>query len=301
MLLRRVTAPLAAALLALGGIAACSDKPTAAASGKIAVVAAFYPLQFITQRVGGDRVSVSNLVKPGAEPHDLELQPGQVRDLAGADLVVYLRGFQPAVDEAIDQQGGGKPFDVATVEPLADPPRGAESETAKDPHVWLDPVRLAAIVDKLTDRLVQLDKGSAADFRSRAKALRTDLETLDKEYAAGLANCQRHEIVTSHAAFGYLAARYHLTQIPITGIMPEEEPTPQRLAEVAKLAREKGVTTIFFETLVSPRVAETLAKEVGAKAEVLDPIEGIEPASSADYVSVMRQNLATLKPALGCT
>jgi len=299
MVIRRA---LAAALLALSaGLAGCDKATGASGGGKLDVVAAFYPLQYVSERIGGDRVKVTNLVAPGAEPHDLELQPAQAVELAGADLVVYLRGFQPEVDKAIDQQGDRKAFDVATVEPLADPPAGIESETPKDPHVWLDPIRLAAIADKLTDRLVQLDKSHEADLRDRAKALRADLETIDKEYAQGLATCQRHEIVTSHAAFGYLAKRYHLTQIPISGVSPEEEPTPQHLAQVAKLAKEKGVTTIFFETLVSPKVAEALAKEVGAKAEVLDPIEGIEEGSKADYLSVMRDNLSKLKPALGCT
>src|SRR6266498_3543541 len=268
MVIRRA---LAAALLALSaGLAGCDKATGASGGGKLDVVAAFYPLQYVSERIGGDRVKVTNLVAPGAEPHDLELQPAQAVELAGADLVVYLRGFQPEVDKAIDQQGDRKAFDVATV-------------------------------DKLTDRLVQLDKSHEADLRDRAKALRADLETIDKEYAQGLATCQRHEIVTSHAAFGYLAKRYHLTQIPISGVSPEEEPTPQHLAQVAKLAKEKGVTTIFFETLVSPKVAEALAKEVGAKAEVLDPIEGIEEGSKADYLSVMRDNLSKLKPALGCT
>jgi zinc transport system substrate-binding protein len=294
-------AAMAVALLALGaGLAGC-DKPTSASSGKIDVVAAFYPLQFISERIGGDQVRVTNLVAPGTEPHDLELQPAQAAELAGADLVVYLSGFQPEVDKAIEQQGGAKVFDVATVEPLGDPPAGVESETTKDPHVWLDPVRLAAIVDKLADQLVRLDASHEADFRTRAQSLRSDLDTLNKEYAQGLAKCQRREIVTSHAAFGYLASRYQLTQIPISGVSPEEEPTPQHLAQVAKLAKDKHVTTIFFETLVSPKVADALAKEVGARAEVLDPIEGIEAGSKADYVSVMRDNLAKLRAALGCT
>ncbi len=301
MRLRRLIAA-ATLVAAAGGLAACSNQPSGASGdGKMRVVAAFYPLQYVAERIGGDRVQVTNLVAPGAEPHDLELQPGQAAQLAGADLVVYLHGFQAEVDAAIDEQHNDKAFDVATVEPLADPPAGVESETLKDPHVWLDPVRLATIADKLTDRMVQLDKGHEADFRSHAKALRSDLETLDREYAQGLATCQRHEIVTSHAAFAYLAQRYHLTQIPISGVSPEEEPTPQHLAQVAELAKEKGVTTIFFETLVSPKVAEALAKEVGAKAEVLDPIEGIEQGSTADYLSVMRDNLTKLKPALGCT
>jgi zinc transport system substrate-binding protein len=261
----------------------------------LTVVAAFYPLQFVTERVGGDMVRVTNLVKPGAEPHDLELNPRQVGQLSDADLVVYLKGFQPAVDDAVAQQAGDSAFDVATVQPLLDGGNG------KDPHLWLDPTRLAAISDRVADRLAAADAPRAADYRARAAGLRADLEKLDREYADGLRQCQRHEIVTSHAAFGYLADRYHLTQIGITGLTPETEPTPQRLAEVTAQARAHNATTIFFETLVSPKVAEALAREVGAGTAVLDPIEGLQPGTSDDYFSVMRQNLSVLKPALGCS
>jgi zinc transport system substrate-binding protein len=280
----------------------------------VGVVAAFYPLQFAAERVGGDRVSVTGLTPPGAEPHDLELTAKQRTALQDADLVVYLAGFQPAVDEAVAQTRSNS-LDVATVEPLRDAPPGAEDEDAaehggtgdkhanegKDPHVWLDPVRLAAIADRLAGRLADADAAHGDEYRSRAAALRTDLEGLDREYAAGLKTCQRHEIVTSHAAFGYLAARYGLEQIPITGLDPEGEPTPQHVAEIAALARQRGVTTIFFETLVSPKIAQTVAAEIGAKAEVLDPIEGLEPGSGDTYLTVMRANLARLRTALGCT
>jgi zinc transport system substrate-binding protein len=290
----------ATALASICLLAACSaGNQSAASDGKLDVVAAFYPLQYATQQVGGDRVTVTNLVKPGAEPHDLELQPKQVGEISNADLVVYLRDFQPAVDETVDQQAKKTSLDVATVQPLQPAPAGSE-ETGNDPHVWLDPIRFAAIAEKIADRLATLDPGHAADIQARAGALHDKLTALDQEYATGLAQCQRHEIVTSHAAFGYLAARYHLTQIPITGLTPDEEPTPQHLAQVADQARQYHATTVFFETLVSPKVAQTLATEVGAKAEVLDPIEGIEPGSSDDYLSVMRANLTRLRTALGC-
>jgi zinc transport system substrate-binding protein len=281
-------------------LAACSAGNQAkAGDDKIDVVAAFYPLQYATQQVGGDRVAVTNLVKPGAEPHDLELQPKQVGQVSNADLVVYLRSFQPAVDETVDQQAKKTALDVATVQPLRQAPKDSE-ETGNDPHVWLDPIRFAAIADRIADRLATLDPGHATDIRDRAAALHAKLTALDQEYATGLARCQRHEIITSHAAFGYLAERYHLTQIPITGLTPDEEPTPGHLADVADQARKYHATTIFFETLVSPKIAQTLATEVGAKAEVLDPIEGIEPGSHDDYLSVMRSNLAQLRTALGC-
>jgi zinc transport system substrate-binding protein len=144
-------------------------------------------------------------------------------------------------------------------------------------------------------------RSPSASARSTRRALRGDLETLDREFTDGLATCQRREIVTSHAAFGYLAARYDLDQVGITGLSPEAEPTAQRLAEVAEEAREHHATTIFFETLVSPKVAETIAQEVGADTAVLDPIEGLQPGSTGDYLSVMRSNLAVLRPALGCS
>ena len=323
----RTVACAAAGLLALAGTAACGSDTDAAGANpdRVDVVAAFYPLQYIAERVGGDAVQVTNLAKPGAEPHDLELNPGQVGLVSDAKLVVYLAGFQPSVDEAVTQQAGDRAFDVATVEPLLDAAAGgdehegeaaptgtagptgaaeedhAEEGGGKDPHVWLDPTRLATIGDRLAERLGTVDPDRAADYRDRATALRADLETLDKEYDQGLKTCQRRELVTSHTAFAYLAKRYQLEQVGISGLTPEDEPAPQRLAEVAKEAKEHGATTIFFETLVSPKVAETIAREIGAKTAVLDPIEGLQPGSTADYLSVMRGNLDNLKPALGCS
>ena len=286
--LRRTAVLVAAGLLLLGAMA-CGRNGSA--SGKVDVVTAFYPLQFIAERIGGDAVAVTNLAKPGAEPHDMELEPRQLAQIADAALVAYLKGFQPAVDEAVAQEAKDSAFDAASVEPLA----------GGDVHIWLDPSRLATVGDKLADRLAAVDPAHAPDYRTRAAAVRKDLENLDREYADGLRTCQRREIVTSHAAFGYLAARYQLRQIPITGLSPEEEPLPQRLAEVAAEARKYGATTIFFETLVSPKVAEAVAREVGATTAVLDPVEGLEPGSTEDYVAVMRANLATLQKALGCT
>lgn len=276
------------------------------------MVAAFYPLQFLSERIGGDAVRVTNLAKPGAEPHDLELNPSQVGQVSDAELIVYLKGFQPAVDDAVAQNGGDRAFDVTSVQPLLDASAGghnhegeeeghAEEGGGKDPHVWLDPTRLAGIGDQLAQRLGAADPDHAADYTTRAAALRADLTALDGEFKTGLATCQRREIVTSHAAFGYLADRYQLDQVGITGLSPDVEPSPQRLAHVIEEAKEHQATTIFFETLVSPKVAETIAGQVGAKTAVLDPIEGLAAGSDGDYLSVMRTNLQTLKTALSCS
>ncbi|WP_327024543.1 metal ABC transporter substrate-binding protein [Micromonospora sp. NBC_01739] len=307
----------ATAALALTLVTGCTgDEAAGNDPERVDVVAGFYPLQFLAERIGGNAVAVTNLARPGAEPHDLELNPRQVGQIIDAELIVFLHGFQPAVDEAIEQHGGDHAFDVAEVEPLLDATAGGhdhdhgddhdhsdeKSDGAKDPHVWLDPTRLATIGDKLAERLGAVDPDHADEYTQRAGALRTELEKLDTEFTEGLKTCQRREIVVSHTAFGYLAQRYQLEQIGITGLSPEDEPSPQRLATVTEEAREHGATTIFFETLVSPKVAETIAREVGAQTAVLDPLEGLSAEGGGeDYLSVMRTNLQTLRTALSCS
>lgn len=294
------------ALLVLGAATAC-DSSAAAGDGKLQVVAAFYPLQFVAEQVGGQNVEVKNLVKPGAEPHDLELSPKQVAQVGDADLVLYLHDFQPAVDQAVTDQAKDKSLDAATVAPLRDgfvPLEEGElheDEKGKDPHIWLDPTRLAGVADAVAEKLGQLDPDNAAQYTENAEEVGTRLTALDDEYKQGLANCRQKTFVVSHNAFGYLAERYGLTQLAITGLTPEEEPSAARLAEVTKFAEDNNVKVIFFETLVSPKISQTLANEIGAKAEVLDPIEGLEAGSKEDYFSVMQSNLAALRGALACT
>ncbi|MEV6813723.1 metal ABC transporter substrate-binding protein [Micromonospora sp. NPDC051296] len=317
----RALAATTATLFALAGVTACSTDgtPAGADPDRVDVVAGFYPLQFLAERIGGDAVAVTNLARPGAEPHDLELNPRQVGQISEASLVVFLHGFQPAVDEAVEQNAGDRAFDVATVQPLLDATAGGHdhdhegeehaeehadgggSDGAKDPHVWLDPTRLATIGDQLAERLGTVDPDRAGEYTARAGALRTALEELDAEFTEGLKTCQRREIVVSHTAFGYLAQKYQLEQIAVTGLSPEDEPSAQRLAAAIEEARAHQATTIFFETLVSPKVAETIAREVGAQTAVLDPIEGLSTENGADYLSVMRTNLQTLRTALSCS
>jgi zinc transport system substrate-binding protein len=301
---------LLAALLAVSVTAGCGSGAAGTEGGKPEVVAAFYPLEFLSTRIGGGAVTVAGLTRPGAEPHDVELGPRQVGRISDAALVVYLKGFQPAVDEAVEQEAH-RAFDAGSVVELLSAvegahgpePPGEEHEEAaggKDPHVWLDPARFAAVADELGEQLAAADPAHAADYRSRAAAVHAELTALDTEYATKLETCRRREIVTSHTAFQYLAQRYGLTEIGITGISPEAEPSPRRLAEVTREARATGATTIFFETLVSPEVAGTIAREVGARTAVLDPLEGLTQQGT-DYFSVMRANLAALTGALECT
>src|SRR3954454_920757 len=206
---------LLAVLLTLAVAAGCAGRASADgfSAGKLDVVTAFYPLQFLSERIGGDTVTVTNLTKPGAEPHDVELNPRQVAQVADAGLAVYLKGFQPAVDSAVRQEAKGRSFDVSSVVELL-PYSGSESaEGSKDPHVWLDPVRFATIAGALGERLAQADPAHAADHRGRPAAVRRELPARDPESAPGLRDCARREIVTSHEAFHYLADRYGLTEV----------------------------------------------------------------------------------------
>lgn len=287
----------------LGGCSAFTDDSATSADG-VQVAAAFYPLQYVADRVAGDRldhgVSVTNLTAPGGEPHDLELTPTETADLARADLVVYEGGFQPAVDDAVDANASGDTLDVADVVDLV-PFRdhGVDSDDP-DPHFWQDPLLLADVGDAVAEQLAKVDPAHADDYRANADDLRSDLEQLDTAYADGLQGCQRDTIVVSHDAFGYLQ-KYDVTMEAILGLAPDSEPTPADLARLQDLIRADGITTVFSEELVSPKTAESLAHDMGVQSKVLDPIEGLSDATSdQDYLSLMRSNLSALEEANGC-
>jgi zinc transport system substrate-binding protein len=269
------------------------------------VVAAFYPIQEAASRVGGGAVEVFNLTPPGAEPHDLELTPDGVERIQSADVVLYLGGgFQPALEDALSGAEGETVDLLAGLDTLPPPPGEAAEGLSVDPHIWLAPRLYAEMVSEVAEALAKADPDSASTFRANAKAFETEIDQVDLQYQEGLAHCQCHIIVTSHEAFGYLASAYGLTQEAITGLSPEAEPGPARLAELKDLVKREGITTIFTEELVSPRVAQTLAEEAGVHTEVLSTLEGLTPeeeVAGANYISLMLDNLATLEKALGCS
>jgi zinc transport system substrate-binding protein len=286
-------------------LAACAPADASHGSpGTLSVVASFYPLFEAAERVGGDLVDVTNLTAPGVEPHDLELAPDQAEAIATSDVVLYLgEGFQPAVQDAIGDAEGSA-VDLLAGLPTLEPPGGSEETLTVDPHVWLDPMLYARMLDEVRAAFAGIAPEHASTFASNADAFTKEIDSLADEYAAGLAHCDRTLLVTSHAAFGYLAAAYGLTQESISGIAPDAEPSAQRLAELKTLVEEQGVTTVFTEDLVSPKVAQTLADEAGVGTAVLHTLEGLsddEVAAGADYGSQMRENLATLRTALGCS
>ncbi|WP_156250539.1 metal ABC transporter substrate-binding protein [Pseudactinotalea terrae] len=284
----------AAAVLALAaGTAACSP----AHEEGLQVWVSFAPLEYLVERVGGPEVQVDNLTPPGADPHSQELSPARVADLAAADLVVYVSGLQPSTDEAIEQAEPAVVVDTLDAATAAISGEPNPPDPSRDPHFWLDPIRFGEAAQQIADALATIAPEHADDYRDRAGALLTDLDQLDAEYAEALSGCAGATLVTSHEAFGYLAARYGLRQEGITGIDPEVEPSPARLRDLAAIIEEAGVSTIYFETAADPAVAETLAADLGLRTDVLDPMER---PSDPDYLTVMQSNLTALQDGLVC-
>lgn len=307
------TAAVAGAVaLGLTTLSACSTSDAAENKNgdKLDVVASFYPMQFLAEEIGGNHVSVTTLTKPGVEPHDLELSPRQIGGLGDADYILYLKGIQPAVDDAIAQSGVRNSVDAAKLTTLED--HGTETGgdehghahegegAGADPHIWLDPVKYAEVAKGVGKSLEKADPNHAADYRTNTDALVKKLDALNTSYQAGLRTTTTKTFITTHSAFGYLAERYGLVQEGIAGIDPEAEPSPARIKDIHTIAEKSKATTVFFETLASDKTAKTVARDTGLKTDVLDPLEGITAKSKGDnYIEVMQSNLAALQKALG--
>lgn len=299
----KVVVGLATAALLLSGCGALTESD----ADHPQVAAGFYPLAYVVERVGGEQYAVSTLTRPGNEPHDLELGVRETAEIAQAALVVHLAGFQPAVDEAIEQTYGGDTLEAGEIvglEPAAEGHEHTEGDEHDhgdlDPHFWLDPLRMATLGDAVAAQLGKADAANAELYAANAAALRADLEDLDAAYTDGLADCERSTIVVSHDAFGYLS-KYGLAMEPIAGLSPGAEPTPSDLAHLQEIIAADGITTVFSERLASPRLTESLATDLGISTAVLDPIEGLtDETADEDYLSLMRANLAALQQANGC-
>ncbi|MGP3989993.1 metal ABC transporter substrate-binding protein [Streptomyces sp. 3N207] len=316
-----------AALSALGlaslSLAACGSG--SGDNGKVKVAASFYPMAYLAQQIGGDHVEVQNLTKPGTEPHDLELSPKQTGELSEADLIVYLKGLQPAVDEAVDQSGVKNTADAAsftTLEKHGTDVHGEEGheehghdehgekgheeheghdhgeDAAGDPHIWLDPMRYAEVAEGVGKKLQKADPDHKDEYKKNTEKLVSRLKGLDKDFKDGLKKKKSDTFITTHAAFGYLAERYGLHEEAVSGIDPESEPSGARMKELHKVAKKDDVDTVFFENTASDKTAKTLAGDLRLKTSVLSPIETIKDPKKDDYFSVMHQNLTALQTAL---
>jgi zinc transport system substrate-binding protein len=284
----RLTVAALALLTAAPLLASCGSD--AAASGTT-VVTSFYPLEYVAQRVAGNRADVSNLTQAGREPHDLELTVRQTAEVSDADVAVYEKGFQADVDDAVEQ---GKPDHVVDA-------AAAAGLSGDDPHFWLDPSRLGKVAAAFETQLAEADPAHSEEYAANAKALAGDLAALDRSMARGLADCRIDTIVVSHDAFGYLGKRYGLEVVGINGLSPDAEPSPAHVRELQDLIRRDGITTVFSEELASREFADSLAGDLGITTAVLDPIEGLSDATAdEDYLSLMRRNLRALQKANDC-
>lgn len=308
MLIVRRLAPLlsAAAILALTGCAATPQN----SDDRLNVVASIYPLQYVVEQVGGTDVAVSTMTPAGSDPHSVELSTRQLRTVSDADVLIYLSGFQPAVDDAVEQRQPAHVLDVAQAAdllPLADATADNETDESDthdgavlDPHFWLDPTRLAVVGHRVAQTLADVDPDNATAYADRADALEADLTALDDEYRTALATCAHTTVVTSHAAFGYLVERYGLQQVAVSGIDAESEPSPARLREIRDIAAAAGATTVFTEPLADPSVAETLATDLDITVAQLNPLDS-HSDGAPDYGETMRSNLAALQTGLDCS
>ena len=286
-----------------------SPSQSATATGEVVIVhAAFYPLEFLAKTIGGDQIQVISLTVPGAEPHDMELTPVQVAELEKTSLALFIDGFMPAVDQAIEASVPDRALDLGTTVTLLEGEAHSDEEAgtqddhgAYDPHIWLDPANMISMAKAVSERLISIDPARTAFYTANTAALVAELEALDQEFTTGLANCEQKEIVTSHESFGYLANAYGFKQHGIAGLSPDTEPSPARLVEISEMVKAEGITTIYYETLVSPAIAQTVANETGATTAVLDPIEGLATGSTDTFITVMQANLQALIKGQTCS
>lgn len=282
-----------------------------------------YPLEYAAKRIGGEHVEVTNLIPAGVEPHDYEPTAKDMVALSGADIFAFNgSGLELWVDKAVESLDKNKTAIVNATEGLElleaiedEHAHEAEGTTEgkpeehadekehgeHDPHVWLDPTKLKVQAEKLKNTLVQKDQAHAADYEKNFQQLTSDLDQLDKEYKEMIAQTSKKEFMVSHSAFSYLANRYGLEQVPISGLNPSDEPSPSEMKELVEHVKEHNISYVLFETLVSPKVAEVIAKEAGVQTATLNPLEGLtqdDVTAGRDYLSIMRDNLGTLRTAL---
>lgn len=271
---------------------------------KISVSASFYPYYFFASEIGGDKANVVNITKAGTEPHDYDLTAQDIVQIQSSKIIV-LNGKVEPWSSKIKDILKSQPTDILFINSslFSEQHSGQEDKQGIDPHIWLSP-RLAKVqVDEILREYIKVDSQNTAYYTQNADVLKEKLDKLDQEYKNGLSSCRTNKFITSHSAFAYLANDYGLIQVSIAGLSPDSEPSLKELTSIAEFARKNNVKYIFFESLVSPKLSETLAAEVGAQTLVLNPIEGLTPdqiAQGKNYLTIMVDNLQNLRTALGC-
>ncbi len=273
-------------------------------STKVRVVASFYPMYYFASQIGGDKATVKNLTPAGSEPHDYEPTTQDIATIEKSNLLILNGGKLEAWGNKIkDILKGTEVKIIVAADSVANQQIEEEGHTIQDPHVWLNPQLAKVEVKNIEQGFEQVDPQDKSIFQTNAKALSDKLDILNTAYKQGLSNCAKKNIVTSHAAFGYLAKAYGLNQVAIAGLSPDAEPSSQQLVDITKFTKQNNIRYIFFESLVSPKLSQTIASEVGATTIVLDPIEGLSDddiKAGRDYFTIMQSNLANLRTALQC-
>ncbi|MCQ6282954.1 metal ABC transporter substrate-binding protein [Bacillus sp. EB600] len=276
-------------------------------SKKLQIVTTFYPMYYFTKQVTGNSATVDFLIPNGVEPHDWEPTVRDMEKIQNADVFIYdSRYFETWADKVLKSIGSSnlkvleatKGIQLLDGNFLEDGNQQKGNGSIKDPHVWLSPVLAQQEVDNIAKTLEESDPKHKEQYDKNAAAFKAKLVDLDKLYKDTIDKANQKEFVTQHAAFQYLAKQYGLIQIPIAGLSPDVEPTLGKLEELANLTKEKNIHVIYFEGLTSAKVAQTLANEIGAKTEVLNPLEGLtkeDQKQGLDYIGVMKKNLEALK------
>lgn len=269
-------------------------QPISSGSTNLRIFASFYPIYDFVEKIGKDKVDVSTIVPNGVEPHDFEPTPKQIVELQNADLIfINGAGFEDWINDIENSNIVDLTRNI-TIENINSNP---------NPHLWLDPTLVESMADKIYNILVSLDPDNLAYYQNNLKQFDDNLELLNSNIKNNLTNCALSDFIAFHDAFGYFAKRYGLTQHVIGGISPEMDVNPQKLSESIKLAEQLGITTIFSEDNIEPRLSNTIASEIGGKVLILSPIEMItqeEHDLGEDYFSKMYDNLNNLKIALEC-
>lgn len=290
-------------IIAGGYFIAKGNSKSSQTSVKLQVTVSFYPLYFFSSQIGGDKAQIQNITPSGSEPHDYEPTSQDIARIERSNMLVLNGGVEAWGVKIKDNLKGTSVKILVAGDGLLNQTVVEEGKTQIDPHVWLDPILAKKEAGKITDAYVEIDPKNMLYYKNNEKYLDNKLDQLDKEYKNGLASCQNNDIITSHAAFGYLSTRYSLNQVPIAGLSPDQEPSAQQLIKLAKFAKDNNVKYIFYESLVSPKLSETIANEIGAKTLVLDPLEGVsneDQKAGRNYFTIMEDNLKNLQVALQC-
>jgi len=294
---------LLSAFLCFSILAGCGIASGNTSGGRISVVTSFYPMYDFATKIGGEKVSVVNLTPAGTEPHDWEPSSTDMVTLEKADIFIYNgAGMEHWVDSVLSSLSNK---DLITVEAAKGitllKSSGADQSESYDPHVWLDPQNAKIQMQTILDAFIQADPANKEYYKANFDKYASELDKLDEEFTAALSGLPQKNIVVAHDAFGYLCNAYGLTQVPIEGLSADSEPDAARMSEIIDFVKANEVKVIFFEELVSPKVAKAIAEETGSTTAVLNPLEGIteeQQAAGEDYFSVMRANLTALVDAL---